>query len=123
MTFTRKRIAVIGVSLSSDKYGNKVFCGMVQAGWDVYGVNPKGGEVADQTLYQSLSEVPQPVDIVVTVVPPAITLQVVEDCHKLGIHTIWMQPGSESDEAVTRAKELGMQVTSNACIMVKSGLW
>jgi predicted CoA-binding protein len=123
MTFTRKRIAVIGVSLSSDKYGNKVFRGMVQAGWDVYGVNPKGGEVADQTLYQSLSEVPQPVDIVVTVVPPAITLQVVEDCHKLGIHTIWMQPGSESDEAVTRAKELGMQVTSNACIMVKSGLW
>jgi predicted CoA-binding protein len=123
MTFTRKRIAVIGVSLSSDKYGNKVFRVMVQAGWDVYGVNPKGGEVADQTLYQSLSEVPQPVDIVVTVVPPAITLQVVEDCHKLGIHTIWMQPGSESDEAVTRAKELGMQVTSNACIMVKSGLW
>ncbi len=123
MTFSNKRIAVIGVSHSSDKYGHKVFRDMVQAGWEVYGVNPKGGEVAGQTLYQSLSAVPQPVDIVVTVVPPAITRQVVEECNKLGVHAIWMQPGSESDEAVTRAKELGMQVTSNACIMVKSGLW
>lgn len=123
MTFTNKRIAVIGVSHSSDKYGHKVFRDMVQAGWEVYGVNPKGGEVAGQTLYQSLSAVPQPVDIVVTVVPPAITLQVVEQCHQLGVTSIWMQPGSESPEAVKRAKELGMQVTSNACIMVRSGLW
>lgn len=123
MTYTNKRIAVIGVSESSEKYGHKIFRDMVQAGWEVYGVNPKGGEVAGQTLYQSLSAVPQPVDIVVTVVPPAITRQVVEECHRLGVTSIWMQPGSESEEAVSRAKELGMQVTSNACIMVKSGLW
>lgn len=118
-----KKIAVVGVSSNPEKYGHRIFRDMVKAGWQVWGVNRNGGEVAGRTLYQTLADVPEKVDLVVTVVPPQATEEVVQQTHKLGITEIWMQPGSESDKAVDTAKKLGMKVTSQACIMVREGLW
>ena len=74
-------------------------------------------------MYPSLKELPLIPDMVMTVVPPKVTEQVVDACHKLGIKTIWMQPGSESDAAIAKAKEYGMDVIAHACFMKKEGVW
>ena len=53
-----------------------------------------------------------------TVVPPEKTLQVIEDCVEVGITRIWMQPGSESDEAIALAKDRGMEVVAHQCMLL-----
>ena len=116
-------IAVVGVSTDPQKYGHRIFADLVKAGYVVFGVNPKGGEVAGQPLYPSLADLPQVPDLVMTVVPPAVTAKVVAQCQELGIKQIWMQPGSESDEAVEAAQAAGIATVSQACFMQHEHLW
>jgi len=63
------------------------------------------------------------IDLVITVVPARVTERVVDECKELGIKEIWMQPGSESNAAIDKAKEYGISVVSNACFMVEEGIW
>ncbi len=116
-------IAVVGVSSNPDKYGHKIFRDLLAGGYEVYGINPKADKILDQKVYPSLKDLPLVPDMVMTVVPPQVTEQVVDMCHDLGIHSIWMQPGSESDSAVAKAKEYGMDVIANACFMKEENIW
>jgi len=117
-----KLIAVAGVSDDASKYGHKIFSGLLKAGYPVKGVNPKGGFVLGQSLYKSLDELETRPDLVITVVPPEAAVKVIEQCNKLGIKTVWMQPGSESPDALEKAKLYGIK-TITACFMVQKGVW
>ncbi len=122
MDFKDKKIAVLGASSDQSKYGHKIFKDLDLNGYTVWPVNPKGGLLLGKTVYKSLAELPSRPDIVITVVPPAETEKAVEECNKLGIRHIWMQPGSESQKAVEKAKDYGMEITA-ACFMVKNRIW
>lgn len=115
-------IAVVGVSDDASKYGHKIFRDLLKAGFPVKGVNPKGGFVLGNSLYKSLSEIEKRPDLVITVVHPAVTEKVVEECNKLGVKTVWMQPGSDSAAALEKAAEYGIK-TVTACFMVAKGVW
>lgn len=118
-----KRIAVVGVSKNERKFGHRIFRDLLAAGYIVDGKHPASGEVAGKVIHKRLTDLDYIPDLVVTVVPPNITAQIVEDCHRLGIKEIWMQPGSESQEAVDRAGTYGISVHYDACIMVEYGIW
>ena len=118
-----KRIAVVGVSASRGKFGNRIFRDLTAAGYHVDGINPALSEVLGKKIYGSLKDLEYVPDLVLTIVPPHITEQVVEQCHDLGVREIWMQPGSQSDRAVKQAKEYGIVLHHNACIMVEYGIW
>lgn len=117
-----KLIAVVGVSDDASKYGHKIFRDLLNAGFPVKGINPKGGFVLGQNLYRSLSEMEARPELVITVVPPAVTEQVVEECNQLGIKNVWMQPGSESEAALGKARTYGIK-TVMACFMVAKAVW
>lgn len=117
-----KLIAVVGVSEDASKYGHRIFRDLLNAGYPVKGVNPKGGFVLGQTVYKSLSELEKRPDLVITVVPPPVTEAIVEECNKLGVKTVWMQPGSESEGALKKASDYGIKAIS-ACFMVQKGVW
>lgn len=117
-----KLIAVVGVSDDASKYGHKIFRDLLKAGYPVKGVNPKGGFVLGNNIYKSLSEIETRPDLVITVVHPAVTEKVVEECNALGIKTVWMQPGSESEAAAEKARTYGIK-TISACFMVQKGVW
>jgi uncharacterized protein len=118
-----KVIAVLGVSNDPGKFGYKIFAELLDRGFLVHGVNPKGGDVRGQSLAISLDAVSPVPEMVITVVPPAATEQAVETCRRLGIKEIWMQPGSESDAAIAKAGSYGMSVTHHACLMTTIGMW
>jgi len=46
----------------------------------------------------------------------------IDKCNELGIKYIWMQPGSESEKAISRARDYGIEVIT-ACFMVNQRLW
>ena len=117
-----KQIAVIGVSQDAAKYGHRIFRDLLKAGYPAIGVNPKGGFVLGRLIYKSLEELEPKPDLVITVTHPDVTEEIVEQCNKLGIKNIWMQPGSGSDKASAKALEYGIKATA-ACFMVQEGLW
>jgi predicted CoA-binding protein len=119
--FLRKEnvFAVIGVSENPEKYGHKVYKDLKAAGYTVYPVNPHVDEVLGDKCYPSLSELPEKPDVVDTVVPPAVTEKIVEECKALGIDKVWMQPGSESEQALTFCQQNKIRVVHDACVMVK----
>ena len=116
-------IAVIGVSAREEKFGFRIFRDLIKEGLNVVGVNVRGGEVLGRKIYKSLKEMEIKPDIVITVVPSQVTERIVQECIDLGIKEVWMQPGSDSEAAVNKAKENKISVTHNACFMVEHGIW
>lgn len=122
--FINERVwAVVGVSTDPSKFGNKVFCDLRRAGYTVYGVNPRGGEVDGQQLAHSLADLAEKPAVVDLVVPPAVTGQVVQQCAELGLDRVWMQPGSESEEAITFCQQHGIRVVYGTCAMIRKRTW
>ena len=122
--FVNRRVwAVVGASQDRRKFGYQVFRSLRDAGYEVYPVNPKGGELDGVRVYPSLADLPQQPEVVDMVVPPAVTEQVVKEAHELGLTRIWMQPGAESEESVRHCREHGMQVVERACAMVWKRNW
>ncbi len=115
----RNVFAVVGASRDPQKYGHQVYKDLKNAGYKVYPVNPNAQEVLGDKCYPSLEELPERPDVVVVVVPPRATEQIVKACKELGVRKVWMQPGSESEEAVRYCEENGLEVIYNTCIMVQ----
>lgn len=113
------KYAVIGVSKNPEKYGHKVFKDLLGAGWDVYPVNPKESEILGQKVYPKLSNIEKEVDVVIFVVPPQVTLEVLNEVKELGIKNVWLQPGSESNEAIEYCKSNEINCIHDACIMIE----
>ena len=112
------KMAVIGVSKDTSKWGRKVYDALKRNGFDVYPVNPNCERVGEDKCYPNLSAIPEKPDFVITVVPPKATERVVEECTNLGIKRVWMQPGSESEKAIEYCNSHDISVTHHACIVV-----
>ena len=114
--------AVVGASSNRGKYGNKVLRAYQQRSLPVFPINPTANEIEGLRAYPDLASLPERVHGVSIITPPAVTLRIVEEAGKLNIRHLWMQPGAESDEAVERAQELGIQVISGGpCLLVVLG--
>ena len=111
--------AVIGVSRDPEKYGHKVYKDLKKAGYTVYPINPKAESIDGDKCYNSLRELPKRPDVVDIVVPPKITERIIKECKELGIKRVWMQPGSESEEAISFCKENNIEVVHSVCVMVE----
>lgn len=120
--YQNKKIAVFGVSQDSTKYGYKIFHTLAEKGFNVYGINPKGGEINGRKLYPALADVPGPVDVAVMVIPPAALESAVFACKGKGVKEIWFQPGAQEDRAFVLATAAGIRAV-NACFMAENGLW
>ena len=89
---------------------------------DVTPVNPKAGNIEGIDAVASLSDLTSPtkasVFAVSVITPPAVTTTIVQEAHAAGITRIWMQPGSESAEALKFGEEHDMTIVHDYCILV-----
>ena len=117
-----KTIAVIGASQNPEKYGYKIMKTLLDAGLEVYGINPKGGAIGKHTFFNSLQAVTGPIDVAILVIPPAGLVQAVEACIEKNIREIWFQPGARDPLAFEKAASAGIQAV-NGCFMAENGFW
>ena len=117
----KKTVAVLGASADRGKYSNKAVRAYVQQGWDVYPVNPKGGTIEGLKVRATLDEIPAKIDRVTVYLPPPVAVQALASIARIKPTELFINPGAESDELVTKAKELGLEPIL-ACSIVDLGV-
>ncbi len=118
--FLRSRVfAVVGVSTNKEKYGYKVYEDLKQGGYIVYPVNPMYPDIFGEKCYPDLDSLPEEPEVVEFVCPPDVTSKLVKRLPALGVDKAWMQPGAESEEAISFCKEHGIKVLHDICVMVE----
>jgi acetyltransferase len=90
--FNPKSIAVVGVSADPTKLGAVVFNNIISADYkgNLYGINPKmaGQELCGKPCYASVDALPEPMDLVVVLVPARFTEGVIDACIANGTKNI-----------------------------------
>jgi len=114
--------AVVGASSKPHKYGNKVLRCYQQNQRKVIPVNPVEKEIEGLSCVNSVSELPSHVSSISIITPPQVTEQVVDLAIDKGIKNLWMQPGAESEAAVSAAEAAGLNVIADgSCLLVVLG--
>ncbi len=118
---TNPTIAILGASTDRSKFGNKAVRAYIEQGYDVYPVNPRADEIEGLKSYPSLADVPvEKLDRISVYLPPEIGISLLEEIQAAGADEVWFNPGSESEELITRAAELGLEPII-ACSIVDVG--
>jgi uncharacterized protein len=119
---SKPTVAILGASADRSKFGNKSVRAHAQAGYDVYPVNPKGGQIEGLAVYRTLADVPvSRLDRVSVYLPPLAGLEMVGEIAAKGCDELWFNPGSESPEILARARRLGLKAIAD-CSIVSLGL-
>ena len=115
-----KNIAVVGMSKNEEKPAHFVPKYLIEHGYNVIPVNPTITEVLGRKSYPSIANMPEDVDVVDVFRRSEDAPVVVMDAmKKKGIKVIWMQEGIYNEEAERKAKENGMDVVYNRCMMAE----
>jgi predicted CoA-binding protein len=112
------RVAVVGVSTDQSKFGWIVYQSLKTKGYEVFAVNPRYAECHGEQCYATVADLPERPGLVVLVVPPAVSEQLMPELAAAGVERVWLQPGAESPAAVSAAEAAGLQVVHSACIMM-----
>jgi len=111
--------AVVGASNNETKFGYQVLMDLHDAGYQVVPINLHEDKVMGLKAYHKISDYPGSFDVVVFVVPPAATEEVLKEVKQKGIKNVWMQPGAESEKALAYCKENRINCVNDDCIMVR----
>lgn len=118
---SKPTVAILGASGARAKFGNKSVRAHVQAGYDVYPVNPSGGEIEGLKCYQRLADVPRPVDRVSVYLSPERGLAELPAIIELAPKEVWLNPGAESAELLEKGRAAGLNMIAG-CSIVNLGL-
>ena len=112
-----KTIAMVGASSDATKFSYGVLRVLHETGYDMIPVNPKeaGTEIRGLPVYESLSSIKRPVDMVQMFRTSEATFGVTEEAIAIGAKVIWMQLGVRNDAAAKLAEAAGLKVVMNRC--------
>jgi predicted CoA-binding protein len=112
-----RTIAVVGLSAKRYRPSYGVAEYMQRAGYRIIPVNPHETEVLGEKCYPDVESVPEPIDIVDIFRRSEFVPEIVEAAIRKGAKAIWMQEGVIHEEAARRAKEAGLEVVMDRCIL------
>lgn len=119
-------IAVVGCSTTEGKPAHDVPAYLAAHGYELVPVNPFADEVLGRTAYDSLAEIPEPIEVDVVEVfrpseeTPGVVDQAVERRREHGdIVAVWLQLDIRNDEAAARAEDAGLQYVQDRCMKVE----
>ena len=118
----RPTVAILGASDDRSKFGNKSVRAHLAKGYEVYPVNPKGGQIEGLKVYEELSQVPaERLDRISMYLRPQVGLTVLDQIAAKGCDELWLNPGTSSPELIRRARALGINVVED-CSIVALGI-
>jgi predicted CoA-binding protein len=112
-----KTIAVVGLSDSPLRPSHGVSAYMQSQGYKIIPVNPQIPEALGETSYPSLLNVPAKIDIVDVFRRPEYVDEIVDQAIRLKIPAIWLQEDVINERAAEKARNAGMFVVMDRCIL------
>ncbi len=109
-------IAVVGASADASKPAHIIPRYLQSQGFRIVPVNPRGGEILGERVYESLAEVDVPVDVVDVFRPAGEAPGIARDAAAVGAKVLWLQAGVWSDEAAQIAREAGLIAVMDMCM-------
>ncbi len=116
-----KTIAIIGASADRSKFGNIAVRAFLKQGYMIYPINPKESQIEGLPVFASIADVPVRPNLISVYLPPAVLLKVLPAIAARGCDEFWLNPGTASDEVLSEAERLGLNVIQ-ACSIVGVGL-
>lgn len=110
-------VAVVGLSPNPDRPSHGVASYLKKQGYRIIPVNPQAREILGEVCYPDLASIPEPVDVVDIFRRSEEVPAIVEEAIKIGAKAIWMQEGVINKEAAVRAKEAGLLVVMDRCML------
>jgi predicted CoA-binding protein len=110
-------IAVVGLSSKKWRPSYGVSEYMQRAGYRIIPVNPNEQSVLGEKAYRNLEEIPEKVDIVNIFRRSECVPEIVEQAIRIGAKGVWMQEGVVHEEAAERARQAGLVVVMDRCIL------
>ncbi len=117
--FSLKNVAVIGMSKNQEKAAHFVPKYLSQNGYNIIPVNPTANKILEKKCYPSVEDVPEPIDIVDVFRPSDQVLPVVQQAIKMKPKVIWLQEGIHNAEAEELARQEGIKVVFNRCMLAE----
>jgi hypothetical protein len=90
---------------------------MQSVGYTIVPVNPLETEVLGQRAWPTLEEVPHPVEIVNVFRRSEYVPAIVDSAIRVGARVVWMQEGVVHQEAARKARERGLDVVMDRCLL------
>ncbi|MCL0069502.1 CoA-binding protein [Dehalococcoidia bacterium] len=112
-----KTIAVVGLSPRRERPSFTVASYLKEQGFSIIPVNPTVAEILGERSYPDLSSIPGRVDVVDIFRRSEEVLPIVEEAIKIGAKSVWMQEGVINEDAASRAREAGLLVITDKCML------
>jgi predicted CoA-binding protein len=114
-----RTVAVVGLSERPYRTSHSIARALQDFGFEIFPVNPNlNGPVLGEEPYASVQEIGAPVDIVNVFRRSERVVPVASDAVDAGASVLWMQSGVINEEAASYARENGLTVVMDRCIMV-----
>src|SRR5712692_10476175 len=114
---TAHTIAVVGLSNKRWRPSYGVSEYMQRAGSRIIPVNPGVGEVLGEKCYPTVEAVPEPIDIVNIFRRSEAVPEIVDASIRIGAKAVWMQEGVAHEAAAARARDAGLVVVMDRCLL------
>ena len=114
-----RTVAVVGLSDRPYRTSHSIARSLQDFGFRIFPVNPNlRGPVLGEVPYASVEEIPEAVDIVDVFRSSEKVMPTARDAVAAGAKVLWMQSGVVNEEAAAHAREHGLTVIMDRCIMV-----
>ena len=114
-----KKVAVIGMSKHQEKAAHFVPKYLSENGFEIIPVNPNSDEILNKKCYKEINDIKDDIDVVDVFRPSEDVLPFVKDAIKKNPKVIWLQEGIHNEEAENLAREHGIKVVFNRCMLAE----
>jgi len=112
-----RTIAVVGLSPNRMRPSYGVSEYMKRSGYRIIPVNPGHAEILGEKCYRSLDDVPDAIEIVDVFRRSEYVPDIAEAAIRKGAKVLWLQEGVVHEEAAKKARDAGLQVVMDTCIL------
>ena len=110
-------VAVVGLSAKPNRPSYRVAAYLKTQGYRIIPVNPAESEILGELCYPDLNSVSESVDVVDIFRRSEEVLPIVKEAIRIGAKAVWMQEGVINEEAAARAREAGLMVVMDKCML------
>ena len=114
-----KKVAIIGMSKHQEKAAHFVPKYLSENGFEIIPVNPNSDEILNKKCYKEINDIKDDIDVVDVFRPSEDVLPFVKDAIKKNPKVIWLQEGIHNEEAENLAREHGIKVVFNRCMLAE----